>query len=221
MKKRQKQDIKNDVKENERLKLQENTKSITKNEQDKAKAKKEDLSNLQLVKPSLNQIYGSQMLIRPNKLSQTLDTQPKKKPKQPKQQLLLNYSVRSKAGTNPGNIPKTNQDNYFTEHFQVNGQKCYAFGVCDGHGVHGHEVSEFLRVSLPSALSFLTRRKARANAEPRRRAVQRRVRAKQHPAELPERQQGPAGERHRLHLQRQHHRFRRHNRQEDLVRECR
>jgi len=47
---------------------------------------------------------------------------------------------------------KTNQDNFFIyKNFNNNPNSIY-FGVCDGHGVLGHDVSAYLRETLPASL---------------------------------------------------------------------
>lgn len=65
-----------------------------------------------------------------------------------------NPSVVSKfAFTNRGGMAidkknKPNQDSYILiEHFLTKNR--YLFGVCDGHGVNGHYVSEFIKEILP------------------------------------------------------------------------
>jgi serine/threonine protein phosphatase PrpC len=60
------------------------------------------------------------------------------------QKIIGNIAFKSRAGSAPGNIPKTNQDN-----FLVNTVKDGDFfAVCDGHGVNGHLVSHFLKENL-------------------------------------------------------------------------
>ncbi|OMJ71192.1 hypothetical protein SteCoe_30657 [Stentor coeruleus] len=63
------------------------------------------------------------------------------------------YSYLSKTGYIPGNTPKTNQDNYFAHINFANQQDMYLFGVCDGHGFYGGEVSGFIKQRLPVLLA--------------------------------------------------------------------
>ena len=58
--------------------------------------------------------------------------------------------IISKAGENIFGQIKTNQDNYFCNDL-INDYKI--IGVCDGHGDHGHKVSEFIKNYLPKELN--------------------------------------------------------------------
>ncbi len=50
----------------------------------------------------------------------------------------------NRCGYCPEKKNKVNQDSYIViENFMKNGR--YLFGVCDGHGVNGHFVSEFVK----------------------------------------------------------------------------
>jgi len=58
----------------------------------------------------------------------------------------------TKKGYSGEGVKKINQDNFFIyKNFNNNPNSIY-FGVCDGHGVVGHEVSAFLRENLPITL---------------------------------------------------------------------
>ena len=58
----------------------------------------------------------------------------------------INYSSLSKAGCSIAGIPKTNQDNYYTQSSKItNSYFEYTFGVFDGHGSEGHLVSQTLK----------------------------------------------------------------------------
>lgn len=63
--------------------------------------------------------------------------------------VVRHLAFATKAGRNSSG-EKTNQDNYIV-HERMNGFEDRAiFGVCDGHGTFGHNVSVFIKKSLPS-----------------------------------------------------------------------
>ena len=58
----------------------------------------------------------------------------------------INYSSFSKAGCSNTGVPKTNQDNFYTQSSKItNSYIEYTFGVFDGHGTDGHLVSQTLK----------------------------------------------------------------------------
>ena len=58
----------------------------------------------------------------------------------------INYSSLSKAGCSISGVPKTNQDNFYTQSSKItNSYIEYTFGVFDGHGVEGHLVSQTVK----------------------------------------------------------------------------
>lgn len=59
----------------------------------------------------------------------------------------------SKKGFAGENIKKINQDKFFIYHHFNSEENCMFLGVCDGHGLFGHEVSNYLANNLPQALS--------------------------------------------------------------------
>lgn len=63
------------------------------------------------------------------------------------------YNFLSNTGYIPGNSAKTNQDSYFAHINFANQQDAYLFGVCDGHGFYGGEVSGFIKQRLPQIIS--------------------------------------------------------------------
>lgn len=67
--------------------------------------------------------------------------------------VVCKYSYLSKTGYIPGNTPKTNQDSYFAHINFANQPDTYLFGVCDGHGFYGGEVSGFIKQRLPVLLA--------------------------------------------------------------------
>jgi serine/threonine protein phosphatase PrpC len=63
------------------------------------------------------------------------------------------YFFISNTGYIPGNTSKTNQDSYFAHINFANHQDSYLFGVFDGHGFYGGEVSSFIKQRLPQLLA--------------------------------------------------------------------
>lgn len=63
------------------------------------------------------------------------------------------YNYLSNTGYIPGNTAKTNQDSYFAHINFANQQDAYLFGVCDGHGFYGGEVSSFIKQRLPQIIA--------------------------------------------------------------------
>lgn len=94
--------------------------------------------------------------------------------KEPK--IIQNFAFKTRAGSSPGNIPKTNQDNYIICPSFCGAKDYSFFAVCDGHGyfltlnifyylikklqllsliclgVNGHLVSTFVKHTLPSKI---------------------------------------------------------------------
>ena len=60
------------------------------------------------------------------------------------------FAHRTKAGTLDGK-PKTNQDNFIAIQNYLTSE-CSLFGVCDGHGINGHMVSETIKKMFPANL---------------------------------------------------------------------
>jgi serine/threonine protein phosphatase PrpC len=57
--------------------------------------------------------------------------------------------------TSPG-LQKINQDNYFIKKDFLNEPEQFFIGICDGHGIHGHLISEYVSKNLPHYLNELT-----------------------------------------------------------------
>ena len=57
--------------------------------------------------------------------------------------------------TSPG-IQKINQDNYFIKKDFLNEPEQFFIGICDGHGIHGHLISEYVSKNLPDYLNELS-----------------------------------------------------------------
>lgn len=67
--------------------------------------------------------------------------------------VVCKFSHSTKTGYIPGNTQKTNQDSYFAHINFANQPDMYLFGVFDGHGFYGGEVSGFIKQRLPSLLA--------------------------------------------------------------------
>jgi serine/threonine protein phosphatase PrpC len=64
------------------------------------------------------------------------------------------------AGCSAPGIKKTNQDNRFIFEKLMNDPNSYYLGVCDGHGMCGHDVSKYIKDTLPNEINIeLTRNK--------------------------------------------------------------
>lgn len=64
------------------------------------------------------------------------------------------YSVKTRQGFIPGQ-KKTNQDSFIIHNNFADVQNLWMMGVNDGHGAHGHLVSNFVKVHLPKILADL------------------------------------------------------------------
>lgn len=67
--------------------------------------------------------------------------------------VVVTYSHYTQTGFIPGNTAKVNQDSFFEHVNFANYPDLYLFGVCDGHGFYGGEVSGFVKQRLPVLLS--------------------------------------------------------------------
>ena len=61
---------------------------------------------------------------------------------------ISNYAAKSKAGSNFNNEPKQNQDSYNIIQNYCNIEDQWFSCVCDGHGIYGHLVSDFIKTNL-------------------------------------------------------------------------
>ena len=73
-------------------------------------------------------------------------------PQVPTQGLLV-HSCFSKVGKSPDIPNKVNQDSYIIIENFAGVPNCYLFGVCDGHGHYGKEISSFIKDRFPEILS--------------------------------------------------------------------
>ena len=75
----------------------------------------------------------------------------------PKEKEILNIEKLCRKGYSGDGTDKPNQDNYFIyTNFNNNSNNIY-MGICDGHGLYGHEVSSFLVTNLPLVLGNFLR----------------------------------------------------------------
>ena len=51
------------------------------------------------------------------------------------------------------NVEKKNQDNFFIYKNFMNNSDYIFFGVCDGHGILGHDVSGYLVYNIPLTIN--------------------------------------------------------------------
>jgi serine/threonine protein phosphatase PrpC len=65
------------------------------------------------------------------------------------------FSFATKTGFLASNPGKVNQDSYITVPHFCGKKFAHFFGVCDGHGQNGHDVSGQLKTRLPSKISSL------------------------------------------------------------------
>ena len=69
------------------------------------------------------------------------------------------FGYKTKTGIKGiGLNKKFNQDNYIVCPDFCGKEDFYFFGVCDGHGPFGHFVSNFVKINLPSFLSFFIKK---------------------------------------------------------------
>lgn len=67
---------------------------------------------------------------------------------------VLTYAVKTRQGFIPGQ-KKTNQDSFVIHNDFAGIKNLWMMGVCDGHGAHGHLVSNFVKQNMPKILSDL------------------------------------------------------------------
>jgi serine/threonine protein phosphatase PrpC len=67
----------------------------------------------------------------------------------------MRFSYRTKKGSVPSNPNKVNQDNYIINPNIQGKTYQHFFGVCDGHGPLGHQVSNYIKNTLPAAVTSM------------------------------------------------------------------
>lgn len=62
---------------------------------------------------------------------------------------MTKFAFATRVGFIPNNPYKVNQDNFLLNPNILKLPACHFFGVCDGHGQNGKEVSGFIKTWLP------------------------------------------------------------------------
>jgi serine/threonine protein phosphatase PrpC len=63
--------------------------------------------------------------------------------------IVTKYAFATRVGYMPGNPNKQNQDSFILHPNFKKSYHTHMFGVCDGHGHLGREVSSFVKQNLP------------------------------------------------------------------------
>ena len=66
--------------------------------------------------------------------------------------VITKYSYCSRTGMLPNNTSKINQDSFFVKINLLNNPRQHLFGVADGHGKFGKEISSFIEHTFPSII---------------------------------------------------------------------
>jgi hypothetical protein len=61
----------------------------------------------------------------------------------------LKFAARTRQGLSTNMMKKKNQDAYFTRPNFLGNSNLHVFCVCDGHGVYGDKISQFVTTNLP------------------------------------------------------------------------
>ena len=125
----------------------------------------DDNSNFHQVKKILNfKGTRSQKELMPNFIEKTLNSdetknKPKiikrKKPKDLSEKTIEKMETICQKGFLGVDVEKTNQDNFFIYKNFIDNPSYIFFGVCDGHGTFGHEVSGYLVYDIPLTINDL------------------------------------------------------------------
>lgn len=67
-----------------------------------------------------------------------------------KKKNFINFAFKTQAGSLDGSTQKINQDIYMAFPQFAGNSNWHFYGVCDGHGSHGHLVSNFIKQTMPS-----------------------------------------------------------------------
>ena len=62
------------------------------------------------------------------------------------------FAFATRVGFHPNNPSKQNQDAYILSPNLASLPSFHLFGVCDGHGQFGREVSNFVKIVLPAQI---------------------------------------------------------------------
>jgi len=63
--------------------------------------------------------------------------------------VIIKCSIKTKPGSLPDKPIKTNQDSYIVIENFMKSKKMYIYSVCDGHGLNGHQASQYIKRNLP------------------------------------------------------------------------
>lgn len=66
--------------------------------------------------------------------------------------MITKFAFATTVGFIPGNPYKQNQDSFILAPNLSQVQGLHFFAVCDGHGLNGHYVSNYIRDKLPSKI---------------------------------------------------------------------
>ena len=89
-----------------------------------------------------------------NSISKNQESSTKElKPNEFEEKKILRIDSICKRGFAGPGIKKINQDNYFIFNNLINNKDYIFMGICDGHGVHGHDISNYLVINLPQNLN--------------------------------------------------------------------
>lgn len=69
----------------------------------------------------------------------------------------------NKAGLEKG-VEKVSQDSVLISKFKISGEVFFVFAILDGHGSHGHHVSQFAKKNIVTVIKFFLRKQAKAGA---------------------------------------------------------
>ena len=66
--------------------------------------------------------------------------------------IITKFAFATSVGHQPNNPYKQNQDAYIIQPNLLGHLGLHLFGICDGHGLHGHSVSNFIKDNLSSKI---------------------------------------------------------------------
>ena len=87
-------------------------------------------------------------------------------PKKKESKTITNINSLCQKGFSGPGIKKINQDNFFIYQNFLNNPNYIFMGVCDGHGIHGHDVSAYLVYNLPLNISNILQNEILKNFNP-------------------------------------------------------
>jgi serine/threonine protein phosphatase PrpC len=87
--------------------------------------------------PELNQTYQGAAVVKGNELPES-------------ENVITKFAFATRVGFIPNNDTKVNQDSFILSPNFLNNFHQHFFGVCDGHGACGRDVSNYIKVKLPA-----------------------------------------------------------------------